>query len=167
MKKLFIIILMTIALLTISIACLAVDNPNANQFEIQADQSLQTDMLNVASVISPLADTHELLTNGVANILAALLLGVLGWLVALINKYLNIKIMTSQVTGIIVRQAEQLEKQNLSNNDKRDIVVQHIKQNQKKKVSKWANILYGGLEEAVSTVYKSVVKNAVKSITKG
>jgi hypothetical protein len=155
MKKYFILLLLIIPLLI-----------QAQSFDSGIrDQTDQVEIINDSpetNVEVMSTSPRELLEDGAVKLLAALLLGLIGWGCQLVNKYLNIKIMTSQVTGVIVRQAEQLEKVNMSNDEKRALVVEHITKNKKKKLSKWADILYGGLEEAVSTVYKTVVKKALK-----
>lgn len=155
MKRVFLIML----LLMIALVCFAqsvIDDVSQEEgiTEVISNEPVFTEYSN-----SP----TSLIEDGVAKILAALLSALTGWLCFLIQKYLKIKIMTGQVNGYIVRKTEELDPLPKSNDKKREMAVYHIEKN--KKISKWAKILYGGLDEAVSVVYKSIVKKAVKSLS--
>lgn len=113
---------------------------------------------------TPQDNVKDMLVDGISQILAGGAIILLGWVLALVNKYLNIKIMSSRVIGIITRKAESIDYQPRSNDEKREITARHLLQTDKK-AAKWANILYGGLEEAVSVVYKTIVKKAIKGLS--
>lgn len=134
----------------------------------QADLSLTPDnveIINDTNSTSSLSQgISSILSEQVASILATLLYLFLGWICFLIRKHLKIKVMRTQVIGFIIRQAEELESSKADNKYKRDLVVSEIKKD--KQLSKWAKILYGGLDEAVSTIYKQFVKNSLKNVVK-
>lgn len=150
MKRLIILMLLLVLAFTFSLQA---------QVSIADDTTYQEDYsLDISTPQTP----STLIADGVAKLLAALISFVLGWLCLLIGKYLNIKIMSGQIIGHITREAEKIDDRNISNDAKRDIVVESINKN--KKLSKWANILYNTAEGAVSVIYKTIVKKGLKGI---
>ena len=158
MKLIRFILLVCILFVCLTAFAQSVDNSSLAADTVELVNDNPTNTFSLSQGIS------SILSEQVASILATLLSALIGWLCLLIRKYLKIKVMESQVKSFIVRQAEQLEDMKADNDYKRSLVVQELKKD--KKLSKWAEYLHFGLDEAVSTIYKGFVKNSIKNISK-